>query len=108
MKDPALLYLIYNKELNSAKIGVSDITGKRYASHRLNGWRLIKYWYFENSKDAYDVESKVLKLLRESHKLDIHLTKDQMPQNGYTETFDASKLTSRKVTNIVNKIIKHQ
>jgi hypothetical protein len=86
------------------KIAISDISGRRFASHRTKGWILIKYWYFFERDKARKVESIVLKTLRERH--GHFLDKADMPQNGYTETFDASKITRRALIRMVNKAIK--
>lgn len=106
--EPTILYLIYNKELNAAKIGVGDITGRRYSLHRSKGWQLVGYWYFTDRQKALDIESKVLYTIRKKLKQESFLSKEQMPQNGYTETFDASKITSRQVKSIIKKQIREQ
>ena len=53
---------------------------------------------------ARRVESIVLKTLRERY--GYFLDKADMPQSGYTETFDASKITRRALIRMVNKAIK--
>jgi hypothetical protein len=35
------------------------------------------------------------------------VSKEDMPQGGYTETFDADKITSRGVKIIINKAIRN-
>ena len=102
----AILYLIYNKELSAIKIGVGDITGRRYKVHKNRGWTIIKYWYFSNKKDAHAVEAAVLKEIRKRTKSNHYLNKEHMPDGGYTETFDATKITKRKVINLINKTFK--
>ena len=89
--DEAVLYILYNPIHKAIKVGISDISGRRFASHRQKGWILIKYWHFFERDRA-----------RHGHFLD----KADMPQNGYTETFDASKITRRALIRMVNKAIK--
>ncbi|NDE77681.1 MAG: hypothetical protein EB047_00515 [Chitinophagaceae bacterium] len=101
---PTILYIIYNQEYNAIKIGIGDITGKRFRQHRTKGWELVCYWYFQNRAGARRVESIVLQTLRERY--GHYLDKGDMPQRGYTETFDASKITKRKILRLVNKAIK--
>jgi hypothetical protein len=100
----AILYILYNPVYKAVKVGISDITGRRFASHRTKGWILVKYWHFFERDKARAVESLVLNTLRGryGHFLD----KSDMPQNGYTETFDASKITRKALIRMVNKAIK--
>ena len=79
------------------------MSGKRYASHRQKGWVLVKYWWFSERDQARAVETIVLNTLREKH--GHFLNKSDMPQGGYTETFDASKITRRGLIRMVNKAI---
>ena len=85
------------------KIGISDISGKRFAQHRTKGWLLVAYWHFFERDQARTIESIVLKTLREKH--GHFLNKEDMPQSGYTETFDASKITRKGLIRMVNKAI---
>lgn len=101
---PCILYVIYHKEYNAIKIGIGDITGKRFRQHKTKGWELVCYWYFQNRAGARRVESLVVQTLRERY--GYYLDKEDMPQRGYTETFDASKITKRKIMRLVNKAIK--
>jgi hypothetical protein len=99
-----LLYILYSPIHKAIKIGISDISGKRFASHRTKGWILIKYWSFSERDIARLVETTVLNTLRQKH--GYFLNKADMPQGGYTETFDASKITRKGLIRIVNKTIK--
>jgi len=102
--DEAVLYILYNPIYKAIKIGISDISGKRFASHRTKGWVLIKYWHFFERDRARAVETIVLNKLKKRH--GHYLSKEQMPQNGYTETFDASKVSRRALIRMVNKAVK--
>ena len=101
---PTILYIIYHKEYNAIKIGVGDITGKRFRQHRTKGWELVCYWYFQNRRGARRVESIVLQTLRDKYGYYLH--KEDMPFGGYTETFNANKITMRRLIGLVNKAIK--
>lgn len=98
-----ILYILYSPRYKAIKIGISDVSGRRYASHRQKGWVLIKYWCFSERDQARAVETIVLNTLREKH--GHFLNKSDMPQGGYTETFDASKITRRGLIRMVNKAI---
>ena len=100
-----LLYLIYSPTLKAFKIGIANLSNRRYSQHRVKGWMLIKYWYFQDRGLAKNVESEVLKVLRNKFPK-AYLAKEDMPQHGYTEAFSSQKISSRKVINIINKTIK--
>lgn len=104
MVNESILYILYSPIYKAVKIGISDISGKRFAAHRTKGWMLVSYWHFFEGDKARIVESIVLKTLRDKH--GHFLNKEDMPQNGYTETFDASKVTKRGLIRMVNKAIK--
>jgi hypothetical protein len=99
-----LLYILNNPLHRAVKIGISDVSGRRFASHRTKGWILIRYWTFFERDRARAVESLVVQTLtkRYGHYLD----KADMPQGGYTETFDANKISRRGLIRMVNKAIK--
>lgn len=100
----AIFYILYSPHHKAIKIGISNISGKRFASHRTKGWMLVSYWHFFEGDKARAVESIVLNTLRDKH--GHFLRKEDMPQNGYTETFDASKVSKRGLIRMVNKAIK--
>mgnify|MGYP000347591232 CR=1 FL=1 len=99
-----LLYILYSPIHKAIKVGISDVSGRRFASHRQKGWLLIKYWWFSERDQARAVESLVIQTLKKKHGSYLH--KEDMPQGGYTETFDASKVTKRGLIRMVNKAIK--
>jgi hypothetical protein len=101
----ALLYLIYSPALRAFKIGISNLSNRRYYQHRVKGWMIIKYWYFQDRKLARQVESEVLKILRNKFPT-VHLKKEEMPQHGYTEAFSTKAISSKKVIAIINMEIK--
>jgi hypothetical protein len=99
-----LLYILYSPVHKAVKIGISDVSGRRFASHRTKGWILIKYWWFSQRDQARAVETLVVNTL--TKKYGHFLDKADMPQGGYTETFDASKVTRRGLIRLVNRAIK--
>jgi predicted GIY-YIG superfamily endonuclease len=101
----AILYILYNPTHKAIKIGISDISGKRFASHRTKGWLLVSYWHFFERHKARAVESLVIQTLSKKHKP--YLSKEDMPQGGYTETFDASRISKKQLIRMVNKAIKN-
>jgi hypothetical protein len=91
---PAYIYLITNNELQAHKIGI----GGEYANedrlwdHTKQGWTLYKKKTFLTADKALFVEQLVLKWSREERGLPTFLSKEQMPQAGWTETVDASEI----------------
>ena len=104
--DEAILYIIYSPVHKAIKIGISDISGNRWKAHRTKGWLLVCYWHFFERDKAKQIESLVIQTLNKKHKP--YLNKDQMPQGGYTETFDASRISRKQIIRMVNKAIKDQ
>jgi hypothetical protein len=91
---PAFVYLITNKELTAHKIGVSglDIQTERLKAHRKFGWDLYKRLDVETGEVAFLIEQDVLLWLRKDLGLPVYVLKEQMPQGGFSETFDASEI----------------
>lgn len=100
----AILYILYSPVHRAVKVGISDISGKRFKAHKTKGWLLVSYWHFFERDKARAVESIVLNTLRERY--GYFLSKADMSQGGYTETFDASKVSRRMLIRMVNKAIK--
>jgi predicted GIY-YIG superfamily endonuclease len=100
----AILYILYSPVHKAVKIGISSIDGKRFASHKTKGWLLVSYWHFFERDKARAVESLVIQTLKKKHKP--FVSKQDMPQGGYTETFDASRLSKKGLIRMVNKAIK--
>jgi len=91
---PAFIYLITNDELNAHKIGISGMHSKedRLKDHAKNGWTLYKRKTLESADQTYEIEQETLRWLREDRGLPPYLSKDQVPQAGWTETVDASEI----------------
>jgi len=100
-----ILYLIYSPILMAFKVGISNISNERYATHRRRGWIIMKYWILPNRSVAKDVEKQVLKYLRDKMP-ESYLKKEDLPQNGYTECFNSRMISSKSVVNLINKEIK--
>jgi hypothetical protein len=100
----AILYILYSPVHKAVKVGISDISGKRFKAHRTKGWVLVSYWHFFSRDKARAVESIVLKTLRTRH--GHYLDKEDMPQNGYTETFSSKKVNKKGLIRMVNKAIR--
>jgi hypothetical protein len=87
--------LIYNDIFRSIKIGISnvDIKHNRLESHKKNGWQEYKTFFFDTGDQAAIYETELLRWVRLELNLPVHLTKEMMPQGGFTETIDAEEIT---------------
>jgi len=106
-RGPALLYLIYHEKFGAFKVGINDIGNTRYHTHRSNGWKIVEYWYFDSIMIARKVERIVLSKMKSKTKSKGFVDKQDMPQGGYTETFNAKKITSKQAKSIINKVIRN-
>lgn len=99
-----ILYLIYSPFFRAFKIGITNLSNKRYSQHKSKGWIVIKYWYFQDRKIAKKVESEALVVLRNKFPK-LYLNKEDMPQHGYTEAFNSRAISSKKVIKIIESLI---
>jgi hypothetical protein len=102
--EETILYLLYNPKYHAVKVGIAHIGNSRYKALKTDGWSPVAYWHFSGRDKARAVESLVLNTLR--IKYGHYLSKEQMPYGGYTETFDANKITKTRLVRLVNKAIK--
>jgi hypothetical protein len=91
---PAFIYLITSQELGAHKIGVSgkDIQTDRLKAHRKFGWDLYKRLEVGTGEIAFLIEQDLLQWLRTDLNLPVYVLREQMPQGGYSETFDATEI----------------
>ena len=91
---PAYIYLITHEELGAHKIGISGVHAKedRLNDHAKNGWKLYKRKNFESADQTYEIEQEVIRWLRVDRGLPPHLSLNEMPQRGWTETVDATEI----------------
>ena len=87
----ALVYLITHARLAAAKVGIADMSGSRLAQHRRNGWNILAVFQV-SAKSAAAIETNVLRWWRVALGLPSYLTRNQMPQGGWTETVAASRI----------------
>ena len=90
--EPAIIYLITNSALSAHKIGISGETKNRLQQHRRENWETFKTLKIDSGEEAHNIEQEVLEWLREVFGWTPYLTKNEMPQGGYTETIDAEEI----------------
>jgi hypothetical protein len=104
------LYLITHNKLGAHKIGIGNVAKKLKADrlHRLKieGWKIHKVWNFDEGKKALIFEKRIFQVLRKELQLPIFLSKDQIRNEGYSETINADSITLLELEKIIKKVIK--
>ena len=78
------------------------MSGLRLAQHRRKGWQILAVFQV-SAKSAAAIETDVLKWWRGALGLPSYLTRDHMPQGGWTETAAAGRVDlAATVTRICN------
>ena len=87
-------YIITHPLLRAHKVGITSNERKsdRLKVHRAQGWGVYKVIEFERGSDALELEQEILDWFVEDLNLSSYLSKEDMPQGGYTETVDASEI----------------
>jgi hypothetical protein len=103
-----ILYLITHENLNSHKIGITNdgAKEKRLEKHLKQGWKTYKTQYFHDGNRAFEIEQEVLTWWRNDLGLPSYLSKEEMPQGGFSETVDSSEidlLTIWSYVELINK-----
>ena len=105
---PGYLYLITNFELGAHKIGIGGSAAKRdrIEHHSEFGWSVFKRKDFLVADAALEVEQRVLEWLRVEMGLQAYLSKELLPQGGWTETVDADEIDLTKIWEKVEEFSK--
>lgn len=92
--ESAYLYLITHQTLSAHKVGIANTTTRvnRIKEHQKFGWELFKKIDYDSGDEAFQIEQLVISWLRQEKGLGIHLSKEQLPQGGYSETVDATEI----------------
>lgn len=88
---PAQVYVMHHPDKGAVKIGYCAMDSARLAAHQHRGWILAGAVVAKSSAEALKIEQSVLVQLRNPpFRLHPFVPASQMPQSGWTETFDAS------------------
>jgi len=81
------------------------MSGLRLAQHRRKGWQILAVFQV-SAKSAAAIETDVLKWWRGALGLPSYLSRDQMPQGGWTETVAAGRVDlAATVTRMCNRAV---
>lgn len=101
------LYLVTHDALDAVKVGIGLVrNGKseRIQSHINQGWVLHQLWTgFPSLRAALDIEKSVLRAWRGAG-LAVHLSAEDMPQRGHTETARLSEVDLPDVEALVSAL----
>ncbi len=100
---PASVYLITHQSFRSHKIGVTGARARndRLAEHARHGWRLFQQVRLSSGEQAYKVEQAILRRMRTEFGFGSHLSADEMPQGGWTETVSAGCITLNELWGLI-------
>jgi hypothetical protein len=104
---PAYFYIIEHLELGALKVGVGNLksTPDRIKTHLKDGWQLFYRIDFDLGKDAYALETHILRWFRKDLKLPPFLEQGQMKKAGRTETISAEAITVLQIKQKVEALL---
>lgn len=100
--EPALLYFLYNDNLHSFKVGITNFKRDRLTRFNKLGWICLQETENNDGTAIKNMEREFFKWLREEKDIQQHLDKADFGYvMGATETFSAQLITK---TEVLNKI----
>jgi hypothetical protein len=105
---PAYFYIVEHLELGALKVGVGNVqsTPDRIKTHLKDGWQLFYRADFKLGKDAFTLETHILRWFRKDLKLPPFLEQSQMKKAGRTETISAEAITVLQIKQKVEAVLK--
>lgn len=99
------VYVVFNESLRSLKIGITGSSdGLRLGQHLREGWTALYERSVPTVNDARGVERSVLHELRVERSLPPHLTSEQMPQGGWSETVSSDLIDPEELVALTDRI----
>lgn len=106
--EEGLLYFIVNEELRAMKIGITNPSARsdRLKTFASKGWTLLRSWRDSDGLVILNAETSTLRWIRRDVGLPPFLNPEQMGRSGgWSETFSGDALTSKVVSDQVEKNI---
>lgn len=104
---PAVVYVVTNKTLGAAKVGIGNSDADRPRRLGSRGWELVGVVRVPGEA-ARDIERAILDWWRNDLGLPPYLSKSDMPQNGWTETVELDEVdvpeTIRRIERLATQI----
>lgn len=99
------VYVVFNESLRSLKVGITGSSdGLRLGQHLREGWTALYERVLPTVGDARGVERSVLHELRMERVLPPHLTAEQMPQGGWSETVSSDLIDPEELVSLTDRI----
>lgn len=107
LSSPSYVYFIEHKQLPAWKVGVGNSNNKndRLKIHENNGWVLLKKWDVERGDQAIAVESAFFLWLRKELKIPPYMSRGDMKQRGWSETFTSQAISKEEVADRIAKLL---
>ena len=104
--DDALVYLLTDKQ-GTTKVGIASISNskQRLQDHKRNGWTVYGVWSGMVAKQAWTIESQILRWWRLERKAMACKTAKEMPQGGWTETAPTRKVGLRRTADRIEELV---
>ena len=83
---PAHVYLVHDSSRGVVKIGITNEHAHRMTKY--SNWNVVEFFRVPTGRLASDIEAEVLRKWRTDLGLPPKLTRNEMPDKGYTETAD--------------------
>jgi hypothetical protein len=105
---PAYFYIIEHVELGALKVGVGNVqsTPDRLKTHIKDGWTVHQRIDFEVGRDAFSLETHILRWFRKELDLPPFLEQSQMKKAGRTETISSDGVTVPQIKAKVEEVLK--
>lgn len=104
LQAPAIVYIIRHPNLGAVKIGIAGtgIAYNRLADHQRHGWDPAIYIHPCNTgEQAAQIEGAVKRALQASFGTRGFLSREKMPQGGWTETFPETHIPPAELQRLV-------
>lgn len=104
---PGILYLIYNPNLLSRKVGITNVDVKtdRLLAFKKNGWLVEKTWDGPG-QDVLRAETLFFRWLRKDKGIPPFLFYSDMPKTGgWSETFSAEAVASQEAAETIERLV---
>jgi len=100
---PAHVYLVHDEKRSVVKIGITNARAHRMTKY--SNWKVVEMFKTSTGNEAARIEAEVLMCWRVAMGLKVKLTRNEMPDGGYTETADDIGLDAALVILMKYKIV---
>jgi hypothetical protein len=100
-----VLYFLYHKELNSFKVGITNIKEDRLRRFQTLGWDCVLKITSSNGSQIRKIETNLFRWIRVEKEIPKHLTYREFGYiGGFSETFSAELITQKEVISKIEEL----